>query len=262
MKLPRSRLLLSTAFTALLLAGCSSSSPSGEDVLQDPTDTPADGGSTGEPADGGSPDTPVDPLEPPTDEPVVDMLVPDVIKGSDVDRLIRGIDRQVSRTLLDLNSRLSQGTGLTPQQNACLGSFDPAQGEQLLAIDCEQPLATGDVAAYVGVASYYDTAACQASVSNGNTANCQLRQATVSLRTQWLVQPMGPPRVAYEGSELAYAMEGTLLQIENTETDPLGAFNCSIDLSNGSESTSLPGVSTCETAVSNAASQLDKLIPE
>jgi hypothetical protein len=190
------------------------------------------------------------------------MLVPVVAQGSDLDRLINGVTRQVSRTLLALNQQLREGTRLTAQQETCLGAYDPATGEQLLAIACEQPLATGEVLLYVGEAAFYDTPACHASLFDGNTGQCRLQRATLSLPAEWtVIDGEKRPVPVYPGSEIAYAIDGNLLHIENAEPALTGLFNCDIDLASGSASAPLSGQS-CASIVRSVADRLDTVLPQ
>ena len=270
MKVLSSQLLISTVCVAALLGGCSSSSNTSDDGLQDdPTDTV-----TGTGTDTGLQDDPTDTdtdtdtdtgtdtdtENPPTSG--LDMLVPNVAAGSDLERLITGIKRQVSMTLLDLNQRISQGEKLTDQQETCLGAFDPAVGEQLLAINCEQALATGDVSVYVEEAAFYDTKDCQASIFNGNTDNCQLQSTGISLPDLFRV-PDGErrPVLAYAGSNLSYALTDTMLHIESSELALAGVFKCDIDLASGSSSTPLVGTS-CASIITSTADHLDDVVPQ
>jgi hypothetical protein len=134
-----------------------------------------------------------------------------VTAGSDLDRLIKGIKRQVSFTLLDLNQRLSEGVQLTDQQDTCLGSFDPGAGEQLLAIDCVQALATGDIVAYVSGAAFYATDACHASLFDKNTDNCILQNAAITLPAKWTYsQDERRPVLVYSETEITYAITDTM----------------------------------------------------
>jgi hypothetical protein len=72
------------------------------------------------------PETPMNPEVPETPEnngienedpvtPDPGMLIPSAEAGSDTDRLLKGINRQVAFTILDLNARLSEGSDLSDQ---------------------------------------------------------------------------------------------------------------------------------------------------
>ena len=229
--------------------------PPGGNPEPEPTPTP-DPGEEPDPEPNPEPDT--DPM--PGIPNVPDILIPNVSEGSDLDRLINGVNRQASRTILDLVQRLSEGT-LTDQQNDCLGAYDPAVGEALLSISCEQALATGDVALYVGEAAFYDTQACRASVFEGNSAECQLQRASVTIRTEWIVPGNGLPPQPIPGMQINYALDGTSLRVENTVDMLSGAFRCDIELSTGQSQPALGGQS-CADIIASAANRIETLLPE
>lgn len=197
------------------------------------------------------------------------ILTPSFEAGGDTDRLLNGIDRQVARTLLDLNARLRDGIELTNQQNICLGTYDPAVGQQLLAITCEQALATGDIPVYVHQAAFYDTADCQAAIFNGATSDCVLQTARISIRTEFITPerpadspdnvPNRPQPVA--GAELYYAINSTNLRLENTEAALTGTFLCDINLA--TNETSAPASSqSCASTIDYVANRFDALLTE
>ena len=203
--------------------------------------------------------------DPAENEPVgqtdntVAMLIPVVQDGSDLERLIGFISQQTFRSLIDLNSRLAEGT-LTEQQDECLGAFDPAAGEQLLAMDCEQPLATGDVALFVGEAAVYDTDECHASLFDGSTDGCQLQYASILAPALFEIPETGGlPMPTFSGAQINYAIDGTLLTIESLEDAPTGLFKCDIDLSLGTTASPLAG-HRCPDIVLSVADRLDTLL--
>ncbi len=262
-----------------LLGACSSSesTPAGQ-VEDDPSGSPAQpdvpvtppqtGSEPGEQPPGEQPPSEPPPNDSPA-EPPLGMLIPAVTEGGDLDRLLRGLTRQVSRTVLDLNGRLAEGTELTPQQDVCLGAYDPALGEQLLGVSCEQPLATGDVAMYVERASFYDTSACHAAIAEGSSTPCVLQQARINIPTQWIIpelpadSPPGTPQrpQPIAGMEIYYAIDDTFLRIENTESALTGFFRCDLDLADQQATTQIPGQS-CADIIRNTADRIDALIPE
>lgn len=233
--------------------------------------------STNQPAE--NPETPVDseiPAGPEipgvgSDDPLTPTtLVPVAEAGSDTDRLIKGINRQVAATILDLNARLRDGNSLTEQQNNCLGSYDPALGEQLLMINCELALATSDIPIFVEEAGYYDTPECHTALFNGDTSNCVLQSARMSIRTQWITLelpadtpvsvPNRPQPIA--GVEIYYALNNsTNLRIESNESALTGFFQCDIDLVNGS-ATATVASQPCAATIALAAERFDTLLPE
>ena len=257
----------------LVISGCSSSTS-----MQVESDAPMSPEIPTEPTEPTAPTAPTAPTEPnipnlSPEDPLTQgsaPLVPVAQAGSDTDRLFKGINRQVASTLLDLNARMRDGISLTDQQENCLGSFDPALGEQLLTINCEQPLTSADVSIYVEQASYYDTADCHAALFDGNTNDCILQSARLSIPTQWVVierapddpgtVPNRPQPIA--GVEIFYALNGsTNLRIENNEEAFTGTFQCDIDLVSG-EANAPTTSQSCPTSITLAADRFDTLLPE
>lgn len=250
---------LAVVAVGTIISGCSSSSNM---PLNDP-ETPMNPETPEVPENNGIENE--DPLT-----PELTILIPMAEAGSDTDRLLKGINRQVAFTILDLNARLSEGSELSEQQNECLGSYDPALGQQLLAINCAQSLATGDVPIFVEQASYYDTPECNAAVFNGDVSNCFLQSARISIGPEFRTSepstdttvngPNGAQLIA-AGVEIFYAINSTNLRIENAENPLTGAFQCDIDLSNNGTNASPTGQS-CTSTINLAANRFDALLPE
>ena len=137
------------------------------------------------------------------------------------------------RTLQGLNQSIGQGELLTEQQEQCIGSYDPAFGEPLLAVDCDKPLATGDIPIYTTSASFNDTSECRASVLDMSVApadvNCTLEQAEFIVHTKWLeVVPegqVGRPQPTI-GATVTFNANENRLSIENLEQRLSGTFFC------------------------------------
>ncbi len=216
------------------------------------------------PSEPEAPSEPTTPLEP--EDPTV--LVPPVDANSALGRLLDGIHRQVEATLVDLNRRLSSGILLTEQQNQCLGSFDPGVGESLTMINCEQPLATDEIAIFVERASFFNTSACQEDLFNGSGNSCVVMQARITLPTTFEITdnndggdifvPQRPQPVA--GAEIFFAIEGTQLRVENNPSPLTGFFRCDYDLETGLADGTSP-ITNCDEIVSSIADRFDALRP-
>lgn len=191
------------------------------------------------------------------------MLIPEIEAGGDLDRLMRGLGRQTARLLLDLNTRLSEGVELTEKQETCIGSYDPAVGEQLLSFDCESNYTLADGGSppvYSSTAAYYDREDCHASLSSGNTDNCVLQRSSVSIPVEWYTPEGQTMPVPIAGIEIQYAVNSTILRIENAAAALGGYFLCELDLTDGN-STAAPGQS-CQDIIEKAADRLDTVLPE
>ncbi|MFK8076386.1 MAG: hypothetical protein AB8B84_07350 [Granulosicoccus sp.] len=242
--------LASTLALVLLAAGCSSSNspldtsvPEGDAPADDPTETPPQDEDPNPQEDG--------------------VLNPEPASGSDSERLLKGIQRQVASTLIELNTKLRQGETLSQQEENCLGAFDPAVGEQLLAINCEQSLVTSPSIIRVERASYYNTAACQTGLSTNNSDDCILQSAILSIPTQWITPDAGigasalPQPIA--GMEIFYTIDNTMLRIESSSAALTGLFQCDLELTTLSVISSVG--QSCSNIISTTADRLDALIP-
>ncbi len=189
------------------------------------------------------------------------LLIPQTAPGSDLDRLIKGLHRQLSTIVLSLNRALSQGEELSDVQERCLGAFDPGVGEQLVGIDCGNVgAALNDIPIYTRQASFYDTPACQVSLSEQKTDACVLYNIDALMPTEWDSIPGQIPVPVFPGASISYSVaddDGTL-RINSLRSSLSGAFLCSLDLT----SAQLTGAANrfdCRDTIKNMADQLEKL---
>ena len=166
--------------------------------------------------------------------PIID---PDSALG----RLQSRIKLLSARTLLALNQSLNQGVMLSAQQEQCLGTYDPAIGQPLLAIDCDQPLATGEVPIFVNIASLQDTPDCQASLQNANADACSVNQAEFSINPIFTTPETGRPQVKQAGAAVSYNIVQDHLILQNVIPALTGTFFCKYDLINGNAIGGDPG---------------------
>jgi len=166
------------------------------------------------------------------------------------------INNLTGRALLALNQSLSQGEMLTAQQEQCLGTYDPAIGEPLLSIDCEQPLATGEVAIFASVASLIDTPECRGCLIDGNADACDVDQAEFLVRTIFTQPETGLPQ-PNSGATLSYNIVPDRLIIENLEPALTGTFFCEYELSTGNAVGGDPG-GNCDSQLTRIADLIDE----
>jgi len=202
----------------------------------------------------------IDEPDPFDQEDTSGVLIPPVAPGSDLERVVRGLTRQAANTLLDLNRRISQGETLSAQQEQCLGAFEEGFGEPLLAVNCDQPLATGDVELWVGEAAFFNTATCRQSLSSQLSDGCVLERLTLTIRTQFIppANGNGPPRLAFPGALLAYGIDEPTLTLQNIDSALTGVFSCSVSL----ESAAITGNSAlpdCNQRIESIANEIERL---
>lgn len=232
-------------FLASLISACSSGSSSDPEAPAStntvPTDNPVtDQGTANTESDNISEDDPSTTGETDqqdgqdgtdTQEPE-DTTQTSIDPNSDFGQLQNRIQLLTGRTLIALNRKLNQGELLSDQENNCLGTYDPALGEPLLAIDCEQPLATSNVPIFMGVAAFEDTANCQSSLQNETADECVVDRATLQINTLFVTQDTGTPQPEV-GASVAYNIEQGLLTINNLPDALSGIFACQFDITTG-----------------------------
>lgn len=210
----------------------------GNETDQAPAETPGDSvdGIAGDiPAAGGLPTETDEPGDAQTDGDGV--FRPAFADGSDEARLFDALNEIVAETILTLDELMTSGTTLSDQQNTCLGAFDPAFGQRLLAIDCdpERPLASNIRPVYVGAASLHETDVCLRALSESRVDDCVVRAAEVFVFTQFgsATFPQRPSPLSGTGVEIRYAIDGQTLTLENDDDALNGRFRCEFDLTSG-----------------------------
>ena len=183
---------------------------------------------------------------------------PDFPADSTAARIFNSLTAVVGNTVVDLNRRLSSGIELTPQQNDCLGTFDPAFGESLLAVDCVRALATGGVRIYVAKGAFYSTNACRSSIAEERIDNCIVRLAAVSIRNDFNepTTPARPQPLPGTGVEIEYRIEENVLRIMSDEDALRGRFSCTIGAGSG-DVTTLDA--DCENRMAEVADRMELL---
>ena len=192
-------------------------------------------------------------VENPESDPV---FIPQVAAGSELERLINGLTQQAAITLLDLNTRISQGEELTDQQEQCLGSFEEGFGQPLIAISCDQALATGEIFLLVSDAAFYDTAECNAALMAGNADGCILRTMNMQINTRFTTPEVGLPRPDFPGTEVTYSTDDASLVIENTPDALTGVFSCQTDLENGGSMAEI-NTTDCDELLNSTADEIE-----
>lgn len=211
------------------------------------SDSGDDGGTDGSGGSGGS-DGGGDGTSETNPDPIID-------PASALGQMQSRIDTLTRRALLAFNQLLSQGEMLTAQEEQCLGSFDPAFGEPLLSIDCEQPWATGDVEIFAGLASLVDTPECRASLQDAKAEECVVDQAEFIVRPMFIVPEVGTPQPTI-GAMLSYNTVQDRLKVENLTPALTGTFLCEYDLTNGQLVDGSQG-GNCDSQLNNIADLID-----
>ncbi len=248
------RTLLGTFLLSILLSACSSEPASDNTNLASTTtiEQPTDAIGT---ADDDTNSGDGDASNNSNDANPADNISDDSVISSQIKTL-------VGRTLIDLNQSINQGQQLSEQQENCIGAFDPALGESLLSIDCDQALATGNVAIYMQTAAFDDTEVCHADVMANQTSDCNVAYAKFDVNTLWVNpaqtngQSSGRP-IPMVGATLSYRMQPNILTIENLPAALGGVFSCDFDINNELSFMSEP-TQNCDQLLQDLSSLIDQ----
>jgi len=153
-----------------------------------------------------------------------------------------------------INSNLASGVTLSPAQNDCLGTFDPAIGEQLTQIDC----APFDTSVSV---SLEPSSECEASLLAGQTDNCTLSSADLLLPVIWVpILNPAPSQIAtvrpIDGGRFLYNLEQDGRMIFESVGNTFVPFRCVVDINGGFLVETEESLGNCESETSRLINQL------
>ena len=214
-----------------------------------------DGDGEGEPADITDEDT--SEASPPVEEPVN-------VETSPVGLLLDEIRLAVGDPLLTLSARLAGGELLDTDENNCLGSFDPAVGQQLTQIDCaadETSLTVYDSDLRLISGQFSDTAECQSAISEGNVNGCRLESASMLLPIVWIVaenpapSQIGTP-IPLQGAGFEYNLSADGILVIQDMTNLFRPFRCTINIDSGSLITTDATIGNCRSEVTRITGRL------
>jgi len=194
---------------------------------------------------------------PPTEEPVG-------VETSPVGLLLDEIRLAVGDPLLGLSERLAGGELLDTDENNCLGSFDPAIGQQLTQIDCaadETSLSVYDSDLQLISGQFRDTAECQISISEGNVNACRLESASMLLPIVWIpVANPAPSQIGsitpLQGAGFEYNLSADGILVMENMSNIFLPFRCTINIDSGSLITTDDTVGNCRSEVTRITGRL------
>jgi len=140
-----------------------------------------------------------------------------------------------------INGNLTSGVALTQEQNECLGTFDPAVGEQLTQIDCgpfDTSVSVFESDLQAIAVTLDPSAECQASLLQGLTDNCILSDANLLLPIDWVaIENPSPGQIAtltpIDGARFEYNLQEEGRLIFESVSDLFTRFRCEVDISGG-----------------------------
>ncbi len=179
--------------------------------------------------------------------------------GSELGQLVTAINGVVELALVDINQKIRGGELLNSDLEQCIGAFDPALGESILEVDCDQPLVTNEIAIFVHQATLADTDECHAGMAVDDMESCELRFADITIPVQWEVAPGARRPYPLDSAIIQYDLDAFTLTLENIEGAITGAFYCEVDLSTGNPvATDRPG--NCSADITRIRERLNFLL--
>ncbi len=184
----------------------------------------------------------------------------------DVLGLIQSLSAQA---LVTLNQTLRQGEALTDQQTTCIGDFEPALGNALLELACDQPYAATAVPIYVSSVRTSESNECAMGMLNDEFAKCELVVATLELPLLWSStensadsftperpQPTDPVQITFNG-------EDNRLTLENPPGGITIPVHCDYDTTTGlALASSESSISDCEDYLIETIDQIYSIFEE
>ena len=195
------------------------------------TDSPSSA-NTGE----NNPSTPpIEVADSTTDQPV------ETAELTPIGLLLEEVRLAASDPVNTINSTLLTGATLTPAQNDCLGTFDPAIGEQLTQIDCapfDTSVSVFDSELQAIAVTLDPSFDCQASLLEGQTDNCTLSSADLLLPVIWVpIENPAPSQIGtvtpIDGARFEFNLEGNGRLIFENVSNIFPAFRCEVDINGG-----------------------------
>jgi len=162
---------------------------------------------------------------------------PIINPDSNLGQLQTRIQSLASQSIQELNTAITQGELLSDQENDCVGAFDPALGEPLLTINCQQPLSVGGVPIFATSVLLNDTPECRGSLQNNNVENCSVVRTELMVNTLFIIPETAPGQaerpIPIAGAQIDYDTQTQELSLVNLQAALQGTFNCVFDLNTG-----------------------------
>jgi len=194
-------------------------------------------------------------VDPPNEPTAEDLGAPSLSESlnDSVTSFVNVLEDVVAESLVEMNGRLQSGEDLDPVQSTCLGTFDPAFGEALAAIECgaeQLPISVSDFSMFLASGAVARTSICNDGLLGLDGNDCRLTNADLLLPVEWST-PAGSLPQPFASGFMEYNLEPNLLRIFSLENSVTPAYNCSFDLSNATVESEL--------TFGNCNAELDRL---
>jgi len=181
-----------------------------EVASQNPEQPPEQDNETSEPASTTDPITdPVTETDPVTNTPPATETPPPTVELSPIALLFEEIRLMAGAGVIQISDKLAGGIQLESNEEICLGSYDPAVGETLTELRCDERMLVGNSILQLQSASFNPTMECGQSISVAQLHDCQLQFAEMVIPIQWVVPAEAPKLLQAEASATASDNQAT-----------------------------------------------------
>jgi len=174
------------------------------------------------------------------------------------------LERVVEIAIVDLNRKLQSGESFSDIETGCLGAFDPAVGEALLAATCgDRPLALGQAspALQLTEGALAGTDECHQGLLALDGNACRLTRANLLIPIDWVTATDGSLPTPLPSGTIAFNITDGVMDIENLPDPVTGIFQCSFDLANGGVSSAI-GSGGCQDSLMRLETRLQDWLGE
>ena len=200
----------------------------------------------------------------PETEPVQTVETTETVELTPIALLLEEVRLAGADPVNTINSNLASGVTLTQAQNDCLGTFDPAVGEQLTQIDCapfDTSVSVFDTELQAIAVSLAPSSECEASLLTGQTDNCMLSSADLLLPIIWIpIENPSPGQIAtvtpIDGGRFLYNLEQDGRLIFESVGNTFVPFRCVVDIDGGFLVETEESLGNCEAETSRLINQL------
>lgn len=188
----------------------------------------------------------------------------DPVERSPIELFLDEIRLAAGDRVVELNRRFASGEEISNEQNACLGSYEPALGVQVTELDCtaaDSGLSVYGSELILQQVELSSSDACQQSLSSGSLDSCELQRASIILPVIWV--PIENPAPSQIGTirplpDAAFSYNTTengILQINN-RSNLFAPLLCEIDIESATLLTTEQTLGNCRSQINELTSRL------
>ena len=166
--------------------------------------------------------------------------------------------------VIEINQRFAGGENISPEENACLGTFEPGLGLQATALDCtdaDSGLLIYESDLILQQVELLDTDACQLSLSISALDNCLLQQASMLLPVIWVpIENPAPSQIGtirpLQDADIQYNTNNDgILQVSG-RSNVFPPLFCEIDITTNALLTTDRTLGNCRSQINELSTRL------